>query len=111
MRVAEDKARRFFAGLAELLLPPAGDGAGDEEDPASLADAPWLFGDAPTVLDAHAVPFVARMLDVGRDALVPARVAAYARRVMARPEWQAVTHGRPTMWHPSMGRVHLMEQI
>ena len=58
-----------------------------------------------TALDAHTVPFVARLLDAGRSDLVPEAVRQYAERAMARPEWQGVTKGRPTMFQVWLERM------
>ena len=89
MRKAEEQATGFFAGLQDVLTTRNGDVEGQEA-------SPWLFG-TPTVLDAHAATFVARMLDVGRESLVPGAVLTWARRVLAGPEWHAVTGGKSTM--------------
>ena len=58
----------------------------------------WIFGDdvGPTALDAHTVPFVARMIDAKRSNMVPATVLKYALRAMEGDAWQSVTLGRPT---------------
>ncbi|CAN8106360.1 unnamed protein product [Discula destructiva] len=78
-------------------------------------DSPWLLGQdaGPTLLDAHTVPFIARLLDarLKGDDLVPEKLREYAGRVMKRPEWDEVTRGRPTMWHVSFGHVHLMDRL
>ncbi|KAI9372371.1 hypothetical protein BJX61DRAFT_552946 [Aspergillus egyptiacus] len=67
----------------------------------------WIFGNetGPTVLDAHVVTFVARLMDISLEELVPPQLRAYADKIMALPEWKQVTAGRPTVWDPSMGPV------
>lgn len=59
---------------------------------------PWLFGlKDPTALDAHAVIFIARLKDVGRHDIVPARLLAYAERAWETEEYKALMQGRKTM--------------
>lgn len=58
----------------------------------------WIFGDQPTILDAHVAALAARLMDVDRSDLLPEEVQAYARSVIATPEWNRVTSGRPTVW-------------
>lgn len=75
------------------------------------AAAPWIFGETPTVLDAHLVPLIARLLDCGRTDLVPTELQVYALAAMSRPEYQAVTHGRRTLWDVFVGHVHLLKDF
>ncbi|KAL7818758.1 hypothetical protein V8C44DRAFT_318992 [Trichoderma aethiopicum] len=65
----------------------------------------WIFGDRPTILDAHAAPLIARLMDVRRQDLLTERVQEYARGVFASDEWNEVTHGRSTLWNVSLGHV------
>jgi glutathione S-transferase len=66
----ESKASSFLAQIETLLAASEG---GDDDDDRS----PWIFGTAePTALDAHVVPFIARLLDVGRDGMLQDRVRA-----------------------------------
>lgn len=98
--LAEDRTRRFFVDIVNLF-----ETHGNE----SL----WIFGasvDA-TVLDAHIVPFIARLMDCERYDLIPDKLQKYASRVMALPEWRDVTHGRSTLWNVSIGHVHLLDEI
>ena len=60
-------------------------------------DEGWLFGGKPTALDAHLVVFIARMLDVGRDSLIPARLQRYGSWAEKTPEWIQMMEGRRTM--------------
>lgn len=77
-----------------------------EEVLSQRGDArPWIFGDRPTILDAHATALTARLMDVDRDDLLSEAVREYARGVMATPEWNMVTHGRRTVWDVSIGHV------
>ncbi|KAI1126442.1 hypothetical protein F5Y10DRAFT_293831 [Nemania abortiva] len=78
--------------------------------PDSAEAGTWIFRDA-TVLDAHLVPLIARLLDCERTDLVPAELQNYALAVMKGPEWQEVTHGRRTTWDISMGHVHLLQKL
>ena len=58
----------------------------------------WLFDlPHPTALDAHLTCFIARMLDVGRDDIIPSKLKSYAERVMETEEWKSVMQGRKTM--------------
>lgn len=47
----------------------------------------WIYGETPTALDTHLVVFIARMTDVGRQALIPEKVKKYGDWAMQRPEW------------------------
>lgn len=73
----------------------------------------WLFGAAtgPTILDAHAVALIARVDDAGQPELVPSDLLTYARRVRSLPAWDAVNHGRKTIWNKSYGHVHQLEDF
>lgn len=75
----------------------------------------WLFGPetGPTLLDAHTVPLIARLMDerVKRHDLIPVEIREYATRVMKLPEWDAVMHGRPTVWNASLGQVREMDPL
>ena len=63
-----------------------------KESPTGLC-----FGfERPTALDAHLVVFIARMLDVGRDDLLPSSLTQYASKLMEGEEWKAVMQGRTT---------------
>ena len=65
----------------------------------------WIFGDRPSILDAHATALLVRLLDCKMEHLMSDNVKEYARGVVATPEWARVTHGRPTLWDVSMGHV------
>ncbi|KAL4883542.1 hypothetical protein BJY04DRAFT_206436 [Aspergillus karnatakaensis] len=67
----------------------------------------WIFGNAigPTVLDAHVVPFIARLRDISLEELVPEQLARYADRILASSEWKEVMGQRATVWDPSMGPI------
>ena len=63
--------------------------------------ARWLFGlSEPSALDAHLITFIARMRDVGRDEIIPARLQAYAEAAQKTPEWNSVVVGGTTMFRP-----------
>lgn len=89
----ESKARDFIADLEQVL------------GQRSAGEGPWIFGNRPTIIDAHATPLLARLLDVKRDDLVPDAGREYVRGVLATPEWDQVTHGRRTLWDVSLGHV------
>ncbi|KAF7587652.1 hypothetical protein BBP40_006908 [Aspergillus hancockii] len=67
----------------------------------------WIFGDdtGPTVLDAHIAAFIARLIDIHLEELVPSQMLMYAKSIMGLPEWNEVMRGRPTVWNPSLGPV------
>lgn len=87
----EDDAQDFLQHLTLVL----------KQNPTG----PWIFGDRPTIIDAHATALLARLIDVKRLDLLSEEASDYARGVMATPEWKEVTHGRPTVWHEHMGQV------
>lgn len=94
---AEASAKELFADLSEKYVD---------------THSPWILGgDNPTLLDAHMLPFIVRLLDFERHDLVPPQLEQYAKRVQEMPQWQDVMHGRPTVWSPSMGHVHLLNPI
>ncbi|KAL6880982.1 hypothetical protein J3F83DRAFT_20242 [Trichoderma novae-zelandiae] len=88
----EAKAREFVQELESAL---------NEYNRGKL----WIFGDRPTILDAHATALIARLMDVSRQDLLTERVQEYARGVLASEEWNEVTHGRTTLWNVSLGHV------
>lgn len=57
----------------------------------------WLYGLKPTALDAHLVVLIARLTDVGREALIPTKLREYADCVMKKTEWVDMMGGRRTM--------------
>ncbi|KAB8225762.1 hypothetical protein BDV33DRAFT_77802 [Aspergillus novoparasiticus] len=69
--------------------------------------AMWIFGDKirPTVLDAHIVSFIARLIDIHLEELVPSQLQTYAKAIMELPEWETVMQGMPTVWNPSLGPI------
>ncbi|KAK7408865.1 hypothetical protein QQX98_008988 [Neonectria punicea] len=71
----------------------------------------WIFGDQPTILDAHVTALAARLMEVDREDLLPEEVQAYARSVIDTPEWKRTTGGRPTTWDDSLGKVADFEII
>ena len=66
---------------------------------AHIPDPPtqWLSGEKPCALDAHFVPFLARMREVGRENLIPTAVGKYADWAMRGNEWIKLMNGRTTM--------------
>ena len=64
----------------------------------SLVTGQWLFGlSHPTALDVHLAVFIARMLDVGRDDIIPEKLRQYGARIAETKEWKDVMQGRKTM--------------
>ncbi|CEJ88839.1 hypothetical protein VHEMI04866 [[Torrubiella] hemipterigena] len=64
----------------------------------------WLFN-GPTVLDAHVVPFILRLMENGRVDMIPETLQRYAKDIQKLDVWNQVMHGRPTLWNPSIGHV------
>lgn len=60
----------------------------------------WIYGDKPTALDAHLVPFIARMTDVGRENLFPEKLKQYGRWTMAGDKWIEIMEGRTSTMVP-----------
>ncbi|KAL4903128.1 hypothetical protein BDW74DRAFT_52538 [Aspergillus multicolor] len=67
----------------------------------------WIFGDkvGPTVLDAHVVPFVTRLEDIGLEDLVPDQLRKYADRIKKLPQGKEAMGQRPTVWDASLGPI------
>lgn len=86
MLLAEIEARDFMADLSKLLR-----ARGDESKT-------WIFGDKPTILDAHAAVLASRLLDRQRFDLIPDTVRRYAEGVQITDEWKHATHVWPTPW-------------
>lgn len=71
----------------------------------------WIFGDQPTILDAHTTVLAARMMDLGRFDLVSDSARIYATTVMETEQWKKATHGRPTLWNVSLGPAADLEPL
>ena len=58
----------------------------------------WFFGvEQPSALDAHLLGFIARLQDVGRDSLIPAKLKQWADNFMQRREWKDLMKGVRTL--------------
>lgn len=99
-RLEHDKAGGLKPGVPEAMSKQA---RGLMERFESLVissggQCPWLFGFShPTALDVHLAVFIARMLDVGRDDIIPEKLKEYGARIMQTKEWNDVMQGRKTM--------------
>ena len=94
--VQETKALSFLSKIESLLAVSQ-----DDEDVGRGKGSFWIFGSADaTALDAHVVPFIARLLDVGREAIFAdkAKVRAYAQRAFETDAWKDVMQGRKTVY-------------
>ena len=96
IEIVEAKAEAFVMDLGEVLTQRQSEG-------------PWIFGDRPTIIDAHAAAMIIRLIDVKRTDFVPENVLEYARQVKATSQWQEVTLGRATNWDVSMGHAADLE--
>ena len=92
IKLAEEQARDFFKETCEQHILHAKDG-----------DL-WIFGKAPTALDAQMVVFVERLLDAHRHDLVPAFALDCSQRAIATPEWENVMQRRRTLPHLADGK-------
>jgi hypothetical protein len=99
----EERAREFTKALGEVLAATV---TSENADKGS----PWLFG-KPTIIDAHATAMVARLLDRDMTEMVPENVQAYGRHIVETKEWKKVTHGRRTVWDPSLGDVSVLNPL
>lgn len=90
----ENKALALLSKVEDLLA------ALEADRDYSTNDGPfWLFGTSnPTALDAHLVPFIARLLDVGRKAMLSGKVLAYAKRALESEIWKEAMQGRKTVY-------------
>ncbi|KAK5998772.1 hypothetical protein PT974_01154 [Cladobotryum mycophilum] len=93
IELVEEQARDLMQDLEDILIEYNDDGK------------TWIFGDYPTILDAHATALAARLMDMERDDIVTVPVWEYAKGVMATEEWNKVTYGRRTVWDISVGHV------
>lgn len=112
---AEQQAQNLLQRISNEYNTPRN----DEGNPLPRSGY-WIFGDTigPTVLDAHVVPFIARLVESGRHSLVPENLSEYARRIVkgkdgGQPlsQWLEVTHGRRTSWQLSYGHVHELKDL
>ncbi|CAL5868592.1 uncharacterized protein PFLUO_LOCUS2819 [Penicillium psychrofluorescens] len=59
----------------------------------------WIFGtEMATALDSHLMIFLARLMDVGRESLMPETIRYYAEAIMAQDVWKDFMQGRTTMY-------------
>ncbi|CAG9995849.1 unnamed protein product [Clonostachys byssicola] len=89
----EEKVLRFVDSIGDIIKnrPPA---------------AFYLFGDKPTLLDAHAAAFLAHLIDLQRLDLLPnPTVRDYALGIISTSEWQHITQGLRTVWDESVESV------
>lgn len=96
-RLERDKIGGLKPGVPESMSKQARQ-LMERFEPLIEGSKSWLFNlPHPTALDLHLAVFIARMLDVGRDDVIPAKVKEYGARVMETKEWKAVMNGRKTM--------------
>ena len=83
----EKKATDFLSKISTALKTHEGNAS------------PWIFAtqDA-TALDAHVVPFLCRLLDVGRWSMLDKTVQSYATRVFELPVWKDFMAGKTTVY-------------
>lgn len=73
----------FLEKIAKLYRPTSG---------------PWLWArTSPTVLDVQVAIFLGRLIDVGRDVLIPKDLIPFYSGVRETEEWNRVFQGRKTL--------------
>lgn len=91
--MAEEKTLKFLAKLEQILK---------ESELQSQTPSPWLFGtQEATALDGHVIPFLARLLDVGRDEMLGGKDSRLYRYIQAAYEteaWKEVVGDRTTVY-------------
>lgn len=102
----EEQSRDFIRDIADLLQE-----RNSSSDEANGNGKPWIFGDTPTILDAHAATLIARIIDLERFDLVSEPARVYASAVMETNEWKQVAHGRPTIWNDELGPVEDLDPL
>lgn len=91
-RIGKDKATSFLIDVAQI------------RNQTMSKNTPWVFGTQfATALDAHLMIFLARLMDVGRDELIPRTELDYAQRVMSMDVWKCFMQGRKTMYAYTKG--------
>ncbi|PHH64066.1 hypothetical protein CDD81_5059 [Ophiocordyceps australis] len=96
---AEQQVRELMRDLDAILSRHQGQGK------------TWIFGDEPTILDAHATVLASRLAESRRFDMVSEPVRTYADRVQATQDWNEVTQGRPTLWDMSRGHVADLDHL
>ncbi|EXJ70577.1 uncharacterized protein A1O5_06647 [Cladophialophora psammophila CBS 110553] len=61
------------------------------------SESMYLFGDNPTVLDAHTLPFLIRMQDVGKEFIIPDGLAKYMGTLKRQKEWEEISPNGKTI--------------
>lgn len=60
----------------------------------------WIFGtEKPTALDAHVIPFLARLVDAGRQYMIDPKLKSYAETVFEMDVWKEFMQGRKTIYN------------
>ena len=83
----EDSATMFLSKIKNVI------------ESSQVDRSPWMFGTKyPTALDAHVVPFIARLLDVGRERMLGDTVRLYAENIFQEEAWRKTMQGRKTVF-------------
>lgn len=61
---------------------------------------PWIYGDAPTALDANLIAFLQRMKDAGHFDYFDTRLIKYLDDGTTSLEWKSVMQGQQTLPQP-----------
>ncbi|VUC33192.1 unnamed protein product [Clonostachys rosea] len=95
----EEKVLRFVDNIGDII----------KNRPSA---ASYLFGDKPTLLDAHAATFLAHLIDLQRiDLLSNPSVREYALGITRTDEWHNITKGLRTVWDESVESVQGLNPI
>ena len=94
--IEESKTVALLSKIEELLA----SAQTDPQEPQPHYSL-WAFGTPkPTALDTHIIPFIARLLNVGRSEMLAGkdRVRAYANCAFRTEGWKDVMQGRRTVY-------------
>ncbi|KEF60676.1 uncharacterized protein A1O9_02237 [Exophiala aquamarina CBS 119918] len=90
---AEEKTLKLLAKLEQILM---------QSEQQSQTPSPWLFGtQEATALDGHVVPFLARLLDVGRGEMLgrkDSRLHRYVEAAYETEAWKEIVGDRTTVY-------------
>ncbi|KIX09698.1 uncharacterized protein Z518_00779 [Rhinocladiella mackenziei CBS 650.93] len=82
----EDKTVAFLSQVTAVM------------DASCNENAPWIFGtEVPTALDAHMIPFLARLVDVDRENMLGSTSRRYLEMAMETRIWTDTMQGRRTV--------------
>ena len=88
IRLAEEKTEKFLSKIRTHL-----------DDDSIRRGQMWILGtDEPTILDAHTIPFLSRVTDVGRGQILGSSLTRYMENVLKSELWTRVMQDRCTVY-------------